>query len=797
MSGSPQNPRARLDTAFVKGLPNWSPRPIWEGLAIAVLAIGTTIYATVVVGREQATRAPVAAMREGLELLVVERDVSIVAFDLIATLSMEMYEGGHEADLERRRIALRTSVEAARSRLAATSPTDAWRQTHDGMSEAVSSALGTFDEERTHNELYSWLSEFLYDFKLVIPTDNMGRWSALLEVATWSQEIPLIVQDYLDIGMAREWQRTGRTPADPDLLESYNISLASMRQIRESHGARAADYTLYEEYLLLERAEDADPTAVELTRRLAHHPGVARIEAAMPYLLGLTDDPQVASISEIYALREAWVPELTDMVEDLRLHALVELDAALSASFGRRRIARWGGILAILIGIAAAVRLILSRVRVDTQLRSALERDTLTGLANRFALFSSAPGCLVDPTLRNFALIHVDLDDFKSINDEYGHHIGDQALVAFATALKTAVRWETDLVCRVGGDEFVVLLHKLDDPEAAAQAVVERLRRELETPIQLDRVSLRLHFTAGIAIAREEVALEELLIEADLALLAAKERGRDAAQFFRRKLGRRMIHELSTALGAGELGCAFQPQVDMESGTIVGLEALARWEREDRLQVPTRSLIDALEWLGASRDWLRVAMRDIELAWRIAGDRVDGRIWLNLMACDIEDAEADELLEILDGTSVPLRRIGLEITEAVGRSKIDRVTALLEQLREAGLSIALDDVGDDRIPLLHVTELPIDLVKLDRCLIMGIDSQRPLRAVVESLAGLCDRLDLRILAEGVETVEEQAVLRRLGIRYVQGSLFALPLSLSALDGYLEAPMVRGAAANVA
>ena len=797
MAGSPQNPRTRLDTAFVKGLPNGSPRPIWEGLAVAVLVIFTAVYATVVVGRERAIQQPVGAMVEGLELLAVERDVSIVASDLIATLSMQMYEGGHAGELERDRLALRRSIEDADERLAATVPADGWRETRDGMREAVSNALETFDQPRTSNELSSWLTEFLYDFKLVIPTDNLGQWSALLEVATWSQEVPLVVQDFLDISMAREWQRTGREPADPDLVASYGQSLLSMRQIRESHGADAWQYSPFEEYVLLEQAEAADPSTLALVRRLAAHPGVTRLEAAMPYLLGLTDEAPGESIQDIYVLRAMWIPELASLVEDIRRHALSELDAAVRASVDRERVAKWGGGVALFLGVVFALRLIRSRLRVDTQLRSALERDALTGLANRFALFSTAPGLLEDSTLGNFALIHVDLDDFKSINDEYGHHIGDDALVAFASALRTAVRSQTDLVCRVGGDEFVVVLFRLDDPERATRDVVERLKRELATPIALEEVSLRLHFTAGIALARENAELEDLLVEADLALLEAKERGRDVAHFFRRKLGRRMIHELSTALGTGELRCAFQPQVDMESGAIVGLEALARWQREDRLQVPTRSIIDALGWLGASGDWLQVAMRDIELAWQVAGDRVDGRIWVNLMGRDIENAHSEDLLEILTATSVPLHRIGLEITEAVDRSKIGHVMALLGELRKEGLSIALDDVGDDRVPLLHVTDLPVDLVKLDRCLITGIDSQLPLRAVVQSLTELCGTLDLRVLAEGVETHEESVVLRHLGIRYVQGFLFARPLAISALEGYLDTAFDQEATGTVA
>ena len=769
---------------------------MWEGLAVAILALTTAVYASQVVSRESAARAPLEAMREGLELLVVERDVSVAASDYIATLSMQMYEAGHDDELDRRWRRLGEQMRMAQARLDSMTPSDAWARTHRDMSTAVDGALDTIDEVRSTYGTYSWLVEFLYDFKRVIPTDNMGEWSALLEVATWSQEVPLVVQDYLDVGMAREWQLTGREPAVPDLKDSYGVSLASMRQLRESHGAAAADYTPFEEYILPDLATQADSTAAVLLARVASHPGVVELESAMPYLLGLTDEP-ARSMSEVYALRDEWVPELTGLVEDLRVHALGELSEAIRASVSRSRVASFGGVFVVLAGILFAVRLIRARLRDDRELRSALEEDPLTGLANRYALFSTAPDRLSNPGLLNFALLHVDLDDFKSINDDYGHHVGDQALVAFAGCLRGAVRSATDLVCRVGGDEFVVLLHGLRDPEAEANGIVERLKTELTRPVRFEEHELRLHFTAGIAVAREPADLEELLVEADLALLDAKERGRDVARFFRRKLGRKMIHELSTALGTGELRCAFQPQVDMLTGEVVGLEALARWVRQDRLQVPTRSLIDALEWLGASRDWLRVAMRDIELAWRACGDRVNGRIWLNLMGCDVEDATAAELIEIFEGTSVPLGRIGLEITEAVGRSKIEKVVRLLQELREAGLAIALDDVGDDRVPLLHVTELPIDLVKLDRCVINGIDSQPSLRAVVQSLTEMCDRLDLRILAEGVETAEEEAVLRRLGVRYVQGFLFARPLNLRDLRLTLDEPFRTAAPQTVA
>ena len=624
MSASPQNPRSRLDSAVPNRLPAWSPRPVWEGLAVALLAVTVAIYGSIVVGREGADRAPLLGMREGLELLRVERDVSIAAAAYDATLTLHMYEGGHAEELARRGETLRRSMLDAAARLDSIAPSDSWNPTHEHMREAVGTALATFDRPSSSNERSSWLTEFLYDFKRVIPTDNLGEWTALLEVATWSQEVPLVLEEYLEVAMAREWQRTRRAPADSDLIESYNTSLASMRQLRESHGAEAETYTPFEEYILPELAEQVDPRTVELLARLAAHPGVRAHESDMPYLLSLTGEHEFESVGDVYARLDVWVPEIAGLMESIRSHAIHRLDVAITASARRSAVAKYGGITSILLGVIFAIRLIRGRLRVDRHLRTALEVDPLTGLSNRYALFSNAPARLADPRQRNFALIHVDLDDFKSINDDFGHHMGDQALVGFASALRGAVRSATDLVCRVGGDEFVVLLQRLDDPEEGAADVIARLKTALETPIEIEAISLRLHFTAGVAIAREDVDLEELLVEADLALLDAKERGRDVARFFRRKLGRRMIHELSTALGSGELQCAFQPQLDLHTGAVVGLEALARWQRADRVQVPTRSLIDALEWLGASREWLRVAMTDIEEVWRACGERVDG-----------------------------------------------------------------------------------------------------------------------------------------------------------------------------
>ncbi len=797
MAKPAQNSREVAHFAVIEGLSSWRSQPIWQGLLVAVLAISGAVYGTIVSARADADRETTSGLLEGLDLLAIERDVSITAHEAIAGVTMEMYEGGHGPEVEDRLTVLHGSVELGLERLRERPPSLSWRATHEDMTLAAERLLDGSHETRSGGELLAWLDEFLFDFKRVVPTDNLGRWSALLEVATWSQEVPAVFRSHLEGAMAREWETSERAPADPSLIDEFTAVLNDLRRIRESHGPGAATYTPFEEYILTDAARAADSTSVEVISRLAAHPGVIQTEGDTPYLLSLSDQRGFESIGGLYAVHSLWRDQVVRIADELLRHAQRELGAELARANRVSALGRGLVGLSLLSALLFAAWIIRQRLRLDTRLRTALECDVLTGLANRYALFSTAPERLSDPECGSFALILLDLDDFKSINDDHGHHVGDRALVEFATALASSVRSASDIVCRVGGDEFVVFLHQLTDPVREVEVVVSRLKVKLEQPIAFDDFSIHLHFTAGVAVSDSPAPLEDLLVEADLALIEAKERDRDVTQFFRRKLGRRMTQELSTALGSGALRCAFQPQIDLQTGAIVGLEALARWQREDRRQVPTRSLIEALGWLGASKEWLHVAMRDIAAAWAVAEDHFDGRIWLNLMGSDIRDSTAAELIEILSGTGVPLDRLGVEITDPVERAQVQNAAALLRQLRDAGVGVALDDVGDDRVPLLHMTELPIDLVKLDHCLVHGIDSQAELRAVVQSLREMCERLDRQILAEGVETLKEETVLRRLGIRYVQGFLFAKPVSLSALPGFFGQWAERGVDDSVA
>ncbi len=760
--------------------PRSSPHALWFGLALALLATVASALAAVAIGHEQNRRRQLASMHEGLELLRIEWDVSEVAARFITTVTMHRYAGGLETKVAEGRGEFRTSLMAAAVALEAQPPSEAWRPIHGDMSTAVSGALERFNETRSHAELVSWTDEFLFDFKRVVPTDNLGEWTALLEIATWAPESAFVPRDYLDYAMARVWKRTGRRPADPALVDEFQFTLAQLRHIAQSHGERAISFTPFEEYLELDAAEDAGQELVVLIQALKAHPAVVQIEADMPYLLGISNTRSFRTVEELWPQIHPFIDEIGTLVEVVRLNATDRLDEAVLASAERRVKIFVAFILAILLALFLWAAHIRRRWKMERELRHVAERDVLTGLKNRYALFAEAPALLANPAFRPVAVIHLDMDDFKSINDAYGHHVGDAALVAFADACRACVRREGDIVARLGGDEFVVLLVELDDPEAEARDVIDRIRKRLELPTVLQGHKLVLPASAGFAIAREPAKLEDLLVEADLELLGAKERGRQS-QLFNPGQRRTLFRELETAMSNRELRCAFQPQFDVRSNKVVGVEALLRWRRDDRQDLDALKLIEAIVWLGQSQRWLRMAMQDVEEAWQTVGNSFEGRLWINFAACDLMDATTEELLAILGGTAAPLDRLGIELTEPVLRPDLAPAIQKLRALREAGLAVALDDVGDDRIPILRMTELPIDVVKLDRGLIAGLDTQPAFVHVVESLARLCGNLSLRVVAEGVETAKEEALLRRAGVHHVQGFRFGRPMPLEALQ----------------
>lgn len=749
------------------------------------MALGAAIcgIAAALVSSQQRTAVrQLTSMETGLELLALERDVGLTANRYVWTTTMHMQVGDRDHEVENTREAFRRRLESARSDLSNRESADGWQTVRHDMLKAVEDALASYEEDRSDGEWISWTDEFLNKFRLVVPTDNLGRWTSLLEAATWVQEVAFVPRDYFDLALARYSTEEELQPVDPELNALHEASLVATRHIVDSHGTRAAEFTPFEDYLPVEPAGRADRETATLVEGIARHPAVRRIEDDTPYLLGLSDNRSFSSVRQLHASIAPMVDDLEARVEEVRLHAAGRLEAAREAAGRRDLAARWAGGIGVALMLLFSAHLYRRRSRVEAHLRRVAERDPLTNVWSRYALFHWAPERLSDPSWAPFALIQIDLDDFKRINDECGHHVGDAALDAFSRACLATIR-SSDMVARIGGDEFVVLLYRAANPARRATEIVERLRQRVEEPFDLAGHLRKIHFSAGVATADGPIDLDTLLIEADLGLLEAKRRGRDELQLAGSSARRELAREVERAIERDELYCAFQPQIDLLTGRITGLEALLRWNDPDGREIPAGRIIEEIAWLGQERVWLERAIRDAQRVWERAGDRVDGRIWLNLTGRDVE-TEARELLKMFSG-SVPPEWLGVEVTDPILSSAVDAARGKLWELREAGIAVALDDVGVGRIPVLHLAQLPIDVMKLDRTLISGLDASPRVMAVVKSLARLGDELGLRVIAEGVETLHEEAAVRGLGLRYVQGFRYARPMRLDALDEFLD------------
>jgi diguanylate cyclase (GGDEF)-like protein len=410
--------------------------------------------------------------------------------------------------------------------------------------------------------------------------------------------------------------------------------------------------------------------------------------------------------------------------------------------------------------------------------------DALTGLPNRRLLVDRLQHALSRSSRAEnlVAVLFCDLDRFKEINDAHGHAAGDRVLSVVASRLLALVR-DADTVARVGGDEFVVVLEDLVEPDDALQ-IAERIRNALSEDVQFEGHFLRVSASIGVTLSTgADDRVETLLSHADDAMYRAKERGRNRvaigsgdtqAQSHRRMLER----ELDRALERGDLGLAFQPVIDLRDGRPIAAEALLRWELNgDRL--PAASVIAIAEDSGMIMrlsDWvMRTACREFA-AWRRSNDGAEAwRLHVNVSARDLADARFEErmLTAIAEGGLAPTD-VCLELTETAMMAHPADGNARLASLRAAGVSIAIDDFGMGYASLGVLRDVPADIVKIDRSFIDGLQNSARDRAIVEHAIELAHQFGLTVVGEGVETLAQMAILDEIGCDQAQGYAFAFP-----------------------
>jgi diguanylate cyclase (GGDEF)-like protein len=429
------------------------------------------------------------------------------------------------------------------------------------------------------------------------------------------------------------------------------------------------------------------------------------------------------------------------------------------------------------------------------QLRHQAYHDALTGLPNRRLFAEHVARALVERAPSRVAVLFLDLDDFKTINDSLGHLAGDALLQAVAGRVRASVR-PHDVPARLGGDEFAVLTES--DESRDAERVAERLVEALEKPFRIDGREISVHTSVGIAYGGAGAATaDELLRNADVAMYDAKQGGKRRFAIYAPEMHAqvRRRQELATALeravDRGEIDVHFQPIVDLRTRRLVALEALARWDRREHGCLLPGSFIPLADEMGIMVEIgsavLREACRQAETWRRSFPGHADLRINVNLAPSELHDhGLAAAIASVLEEVGLPPGQLVLEITESGVMRNPQQALSTMKDLRSLGVSLALDDFGTGHSSLAHLREFPLDSLKIAQPFVAGLPSGHVDRVFIDAIVRLASSLDLEVVAEGIETPQQAETVSALGCGLGQGFHFGSPLSQLGVAGYLGA-----------
>ncbi len=429
------------------------------------------------------------------------------------------------------------------------------------------------------------------------------------------------------------------------------------------------------------------------------------------------------------------------------------------------------------------------------ELRHRAYHDTLTGLANRTLFYDRVLEAIEGRTTgRRVAVLFLDLDDFKTVNDTLGHSAGDELLVAVAMRVGSAIR-PTDIAARLGGDEFAVVADVANEDEAVS--VGERLLAALEAPFVVHGSEVAVHSSVGIAFDGHDLGADELLRHADVAMYAAKRNGKRGLSVFAQEMQEevRVRHELANALvrgvSRGEILVHYQPIVDLETGGLVALEALARWERSGQPLIGPAGFMSIADEIGVmpeiGRAVLQEACSQVRRWQRSFPDHEALTITVNLAPSELHAAAlVDEVSSALRNSGLAPDRLVLEITESGVMRSPREALATMKALRELGVSLALDDFGTGHSSLAHMRDFPMDVLKIAQPFIARLPHSEVDAAFVETIMHLATALGMHVIAEGIESSAQAATVRRIGCSFGQGYLFGEPESEIGVTRYLTA-----------
>jgi len=586
------------------------------------------------------------------------------------------------------------------------------------------------------------------------------------------------------LAMSTELARNIDPSAVGDLIARHIATATGVDECGISYWERESDRVVTYGYFPPERRDAIDPSY-----ELAEYPETARVLTDCRQIVIDVED-ETADAHEVEYLRSIGnrISAMLPLVAKREAIGLVELTSAEHVQFDERR-------LGLAQTMANEAAMALENARLYERVRHQAFHDPLTRLANRSLFRDRLDHAVVRSTrgLRSVSVLFVDLDDFKTVNDTYGHTVGDALLIAAGERLMSVVR-PGDTVARLGGDEFAVLLEDVEDGRDAV-APAERMLAAFSVPFQIAGNELFIGGSIGIAMgAAGERTADELLRNADFAMYQAKSMGKGRYAMFEARMRDAAVERvelaslLRRALERNELLLHYQPIIDLRSGDIRGLEALIRWQEPERGLLMPGSFIDIAEETGLIVPIGRWVLREACRQARLWQDRFPSdppiSINVNISARQFSDPRlvADVASAVRD-SGIPASSLILEITESLLIREADGTVSKLRAIRAMGVRLAIDDFGTGYSSLSYLQRFPLDVLKIDRAFVEGVGNAEG-SALIRSIVDIGRSLRLSTVAEGIERPEQPAQLLALQCDLGQGFLMNRPQDAGAIDAFL-------------
>lgn len=625
----------------------------------------------------------------------------------------------------------------------------------------------------------------------------------LIPVMLMAGAIAVIFSTLVARQMAKPLALLRRTAAD--IVESDNYAIRADRLGDDEVGQLVDAFNR-----MLEKVQNEDASLRESEEKFrliseSSKVGIFQLDRAGAWVYANEELSRITGLDTAQLLREGWLQiinpddrrRITDQFQVLFQKGVeASLDCSLQLSDGTLK---WvSGHVAPLRDSSGQSRGYLGTLADISELKQAHDQleqmafyDTLTGLANR-RLFRNRLEHMLGNIPRTggcLALILIDLDHFKHVNDSMGHDSGDSLLTVVAERLRHCVRF-TDTVARLGGDEFAVILPNVAD-SLTVSAISEKILVALSKPVMLDDQEITISASLGISMAPADSQTAETLIKnADLALYRAKDEGRNNFKFFTSEMNTdlvvhlRLVNSLRSAIEQESFELQYQPQVDLMNGQLVGFEALVRWRNDNRLVSPMEFIPIAEETdliIPLGRWIFRTACKQMRLLLnaRLVNNRAV--MTVNLSIRQFQD---EGLIAFIESTMNEFllhpTQLELELTETVLMENLEHTLDRLNQLKRLGIGLSIDDFGTGYSSLGYLKRLPVNVVKVDRSFVADIPHDRDDMEITAAVIAMAHKLRYKVVAEGIETLEQYEFLRESGCDYGQGYYFSPPLGAQAL-----------------